>query len=72
MAKNFVFKEIEQKTMKVAGIIDTDTMTIEVDGEDKQLKTLLSPFVGCDVEINIKVKSKNELDEPKAVDISAE
>ena len=61
---NFVFKETKQKAMKIAGTIDTDTMIVNVDGDDKQLKTLFSPFNGCDVEINIKVKSDEELDEP--------
>ena len=61
---NFVFKRTEQKAMKIAGMIDTDTMVVNVDGDDKQLKTLFSPFNGCDVEINIKVKSEDELDEP--------
>ena len=50
--------------MKIAGIIDTDNMTVEVDGEEKKLATLLSVFNGGGVEINVKVKEENELDEP--------
>ena len=50
--------------MKIAGIIDTDNMTIDVDGEEKKLATLLSVFNGGGVEINVKVKEENELDEP--------
>lgn len=61
---NFVFKRTEQKAMKIAGMIDTDIMIINVDGDNKKLSTLFSPFNGCDVEINIKVKSEDELDEP--------
>ena len=61
---NFVFKEIKQTSMKIAGIIDTDNMTVEVDGEEKKLATLLSVFNGGGVEINVKVKEENELDEP--------
>lgn len=61
---NFVFKETKQASMKIAGIIDTDNMTINVDGEDKKLTTLLSVFNGGGVEINVKVKEENELDEP--------
>lgn len=60
---NFVFKETKQKSMKIAGIIDTDSMIVEVDGEEKKLVTLLSVFNGSDVEINVKVKEENELDE---------
>lgn len=50
--------------MKIAGIIDTDNMIVEVDGEEKKLATLLSVFNGNDVEINVKVKEESELDEP--------
>lgn len=61
---NFVFKETKQTSMKITGIIDTDNMTVEVDGEEKKLATLLSVFNGGGVEINVKVKEENELDEP--------
>lgn len=61
---NFIFKETKQTSMKIAGIIDTDNMIVEVDGEKKKLATLLSVFNGGGVEINVKVKEKNELDEP--------
>ena len=50
---NFVFKETKQTSMK-----------IDVDGETKKLSTLLSVFNGGGVEINVKVKEENELDEP--------
>ena len=60
---NFVFKETKQKSMKIVGIIDTDNMIVEVDGEEKKLATLLSVFNGNDVEINVKVKEESELDE---------
>lgn len=61
---NFVFKETKQTSMKIAGIIDTDNMTIDIDGDEKNLTTLLSAFNGGAVEINVKVKEENELDEP--------
>lgn len=61
---NFVYKRTETTAMKIAGIIDTDNMTIDVDGEEKKLSTLLSVFNGGGVEINVKVKEENELDEP--------
>ena len=65
---NFVYKKTETTAMKIAGIVDTDRMTIEVDGEDKELKTLLSDFNGGCVEINVKTKDETELDEPKRAD----
>ena len=62
---NFVFKKTEITSMKVAGIIDTDRMTVDVDGEEKNLSTLLSPFNGGGIEINIiKIKEESDLDEP--------
>lgn len=61
---NFIFKKTEVTNMKIAGIIDTDRMTIDVDGEEKSLATLLSVFNGGDVEIKVNVKIESELDEP--------
>lgn len=66
---NFVFKRIEQKTMKIAGILDTDAMTIDVDGNEKRLSTLLSPFNSTEIEINVKIKSEEELDEPTSDEV---
>ena len=65
---NFVFKETKQKSMKIAGILDSDSLTIDVSGEEKKLDTLLSVFNGCDIEINVKIKEENELDEPTEVE----
>ena len=61
---NFSYKKTTTTAMKVAGIIDTDRMTIDVDGEKKKLSTLLADFNGGCVEINVKVKEEDELDEP--------
>lgn len=65
---NFVYKETKTVAMKIAGIVDTDNMTIDIDGEEKSIATLLSDFnAGC-VEINVKTKDETELDEPKKTD----
>ena len=64
MANVFSFKEVTTKTMKITGMVDTDNMTIDVDGEEKKLSTLLSVFNGVDVDIQVKLKSEEELDEP--------
>ena len=61
---NFVFKKTETTNMKIAGIIDTDRMTVDVDGEAKSLATLLSVFNGTGVEIKVATKNEEELDEP--------
>ena len=65
--KNFVYKLTKTKKMKLAGMIDTDIMTINIDGEDKRLSTLLSEYNGCDIEMTINVKTEEDLDEPVAV-----
>lgn len=65
---NFVYKRTTQTAMKVAGMIDTDKMTIDVDDEEKDLATLLSDFNGSYVEINVKIKNEEELDEPSKSD----
>ncbi len=69
---NFSYKRTIQTAMKVAGIIDSDSMTIDIDGEVKNLSTLLSDFNGGCVEINIKVKNEEELDEPTSDEESDE
>ena len=64
MANAFSFKEVTTKTMKITGMVDTNNMTIDVDGEEKKLSTLLCVFNGADVDIQVKIKSEEELDEP--------
>ena len=59
-------KQIELKNISVENLklVDTDSMTVDVDGETKKLSTLLSVFNGCDVDIQVKIKSEEDLDEP--------
>ena len=61
---NFTYKRTTTTSMKVAGIIDTDNMTVDVDGDVKKVATLLSDFNGAGIEINVKVKDEEEIDEP--------
>ena len=61
---SFVYKTVKTTSMKIAGVIDTDRMIIEVDGEEKKLSTLLQEFNNYEIEFNIKTKDKEELDEP--------
>lgn len=62
--KSFTYKKTETTSMKVIGILDTGRMTIDVDGEEKSLATLLSDFNGGCMEISIKTKNEEELEEP--------
>ena len=61
---NFSYKKTETTVLKVTGYLNPDTMTIEVNGEQKELRTLLKDFTGACVELNVKVKEEEELDEP--------
>ncbi len=61
---NFSYKRTTITALKVVGIIDTDRMVIDVDGDEKKLSTLLSDFNGGCIEINIKTKDEDELEEP--------
>lgn len=65
---NFSYKKIETTSMKVAGLFDVNTMSVDVDGEMKSLKTLLSVFSELPIEINIKVKDEFDLEEPVVID----
>ena len=64
----FTYKNTSTTSLKVSGILNPQTMVINVDGEDKQLSTLLRDFADLPVEINIKVKDEEELDEPVDVE----
>ncbi len=64
MAKSFSYKLTTTKAMKVAGIIDTDAMTMDVDGEEKDLSKLLSEYNGSIVEVVVRTKDEQDLDEP--------
>ena len=69
---NFSYKEVKTTTLKVAGILDANRGTIEVDGIEKRLSTLLSDFNNECVEFTIKIKEENELDEPGVIPQSAD
>ena len=64
MANPFSFKEVTTKTMKIIGIVNASRMIIDVDGEEKNLSTLLSAFEGNNIEMVVKVKAESDLDEP--------
>lgn len=65
---NFVYKRTDVTSMKIVGILDTDKMTINIDEEEKNLTTLLSDFNGGCVEISIKTKNEEELEEPTSIE----
>lgn len=62
--KNLQYKKVTTTTLKVGGILDADRMIVDVDGVEKDIKTLLSDFDGDCIELNIKIKDELELLEP--------
>lgn len=64
MANNFIYRENRITKMTVKGMLDADTMTINVDDVDKKLSTLLSDFNGAEIAMTIKVQEDMDLDEP--------
>lgn len=65
---NLVHKRSTTTSLKTAGLIDVENMTITVDGEDKKLSRLWKDFEGSEVEIVIKVKVDEDIPEPTASD----
>lgn len=62
--KNLQYKKVTTTTLKVGGILDANRIVIDVDGVEKDIKTLLSDFDGDCIELNVKVKDELELVEP--------
>ena len=65
---NLVYKRSTTTSLKTAGLIDVENMTITVDGENKKLSRLWKDFEGSEVEIVIKVKVDEDIPEPTASD----
>lgn len=68
MGKAFTYKKSTITSMSVKGFFDSDLMTIDVDGEEKKLSTLLSEMDGAFIELSVKVKDEQELSEPTESD----
>lgn len=62
---NLQYKKTLTTSLKIVGCINTDDMTVEVNGETKKLSVLLSDMNGEDIEINVKTKEEMELDLPE-------
>lgn len=62
--KNLQYKKVTTTTLKVGGILDANRIVIDVDGVEKDIKTLLSDFDDQCIELNVKVKDELELLEP--------
>lgn len=65
---SFTYKLTTKKNMKAAGILDLSHMAIEIDGESKSLRTLLSGYDKAAITLSIETKDEEELDEPVDVE----
>lgn len=54
--------------MKATGILDLSHMTIEIDGESKSIRTLLSGYDQAAITLSVETKDEEELDEPVDVE----
>ncbi len=61
---SFKYNKTTTTTLKVGGILDTDRGIIDIDGDERNLFSLISDFNGADVEIVVKVKIDEELAAP--------
>lgn len=61
----FSFKVTTTKKLKACGVLDLSNMTIEINGEEKKLETLLTAYDGCVVNLSVDVKDEEELDMPE-------
>lgn len=66
MSKNLVYKKSTTTALKACGILDVASGIINVDGADKKILSLLTDFEGAEVELSVKVKDEEELDEPSS------
>lgn len=58
---NFSYKKTTTNTLKVAGLVDCKSMTINADGEEMKISDLLKQFNEEHAEIQIKTKDDEEL-----------
>lgn len=65
---SFTYKLTTKKNMKATGILDLSHMTIEIDGESKSIRTLLSGYDQAAITLSVETKDEEELDEPVDVE----
>lgn len=62
MAKALTYKKSTSTTLKAVGFIDAENSTIEIEGSVVDIKTLLNDFDGEFAELQIKLKTDEDLD----------
>lgn len=66
MAQAFSYKKTQNTKLKAVGTLDVDNMFVYIDDEPKSLKSLLKDFNGAVVDLQVNVKSEEDLDMPTA------
>lgn len=60
-SKEFKYTKTTVTKLQAIGEIDTDKLTIEVEGETKELAELLKDFNGTTVTLSVQVKEEQEI-----------
>jgi hypothetical protein len=63
MAKEFSYKKTTTTKLQAIGVIDTDKLTIDVEGDTKSIADLLKDFNGATVTLAVQVKEEEEIEE---------
>jgi hypothetical protein len=63
MASNYKYTRSTTTTLKVAGLVNVQDGTIEVDGEVKKIIELLKDFDSEEIELTAKIKTDEDLSE---------
>lgn len=63
MAKEFSYKRTTTPKLQAVGMLDTDTLRIDVEGRERQLDELLQDFNGATVTLTVQVKEEEEIEE---------
>lgn len=61
MAKEFKYTKTTVTKLQAIGVLDTDKLTIDVEGETKNLADLLKDFNGTAVTLAVQVKEEEEI-----------
>ena len=62
MAKNLKYLKSTSTKLTVCGLVDKENNSINVDGEDISISTLLTDFNGCETTISFNIKQDEELE----------
>ena len=65
---DFSFRKSTSTSMKCHGTLDLESGSILCDDGDRDLKTILFPFNGAEIDLSATLKTVQELDEPEQME----